>query len=230
VGHEIDYTIADFVADLRAPTPSVAAELVAKSEEELRQQLTSLLLRAQTVAQQNLRRTRATLEHVMANRVLREPQRLIKMWQQQLDDLMLQLEKAWLNSAHERTRHLQVLNKTLSRLNPRTRWQRLRTQLHTVQRRLEAAMHSRVALRRETLHRFGAMLNSLSPLGVLGRGYSICRDPATQRPVTSIAAVQPGQHVEVLLGDGQFTCTVDDIRKGEPDRGRTDFRTSFETP
>ncbi len=230
VGHEIDYTIADFVADLRAPTPSAAAELVAKSDEELRQQLTSLLLRAQTVGQQNLRYARATLERVMSNRVLREPQRLIKMWQQQTDDLMLQLEKAWQNSAHERTRRLQTLNKALIRLNPRTRWQRLRTHLHTLPHRLETAMQTRMALRRKILSGHGAMLNSLSPLAVLGRGYSICRDPATQRLITGIGAVQPGQHVEVLLGDGQFTCTVDDILKGDPDRGRTDFRTSLETP
>jgi exodeoxyribonuclease VII large subunit len=230
VGHEIDYTIADFVADLRAPTPSVAAELVATSEEELRQQLTSLVMRAQSVAQQTLRRTRGTLERVVTSRVLREPQRLIEMRQQQIDDLMLQLEKAWQNNAHECARRLQTLNRALIRLNPRTRWQRLRTRLHALPHRLETTLRSRLALRRETLHGLGAMLNSLSPLAVLGRGYSVCRHTVTQRLLTSIATIHPGQHVEVLLGDGQFTCTVDDVLKGEPDRGRSDFRTSLETP
>ena len=93
VGHEIDYTIADFVADLRAPTPSVAAELVVKSEEELRQPLQALLARMQTVTQHTLRHAHTALEHLMTCRILREPHRLVEARQQYVDDLLLQLDK-----------------------------------------------------------------------------------------------------------------------------------------
>ena len=106
VGHEIDYTIADFAADLRAPTPSVAAELVVKSEEELRQPLQALLARMQTVTQHTLRHARTALEHLMTCRVLREPHRLVEARQQYVDDLLLQLEKGWQNSVQERTRRV----------------------------------------------------------------------------------------------------------------------------
>src|SRR5262249_19728315 len=104
VGHEIDYTIADFVADLRAPTPSAAAEVVVKSEDELRRQLRALLARMQTVAQHTVRHAHTALDRLMTCRILREPHRLVEARQQYIDDLMLQLEKGWQNSCPERTR------------------------------------------------------------------------------------------------------------------------------
>jgi len=228
VGHEIDYTIADFVADLRAPTPSVAAELVVKSEEELRQPLQTLLARMQTVTQHTLRHAHTALEHLMTCRVLREPQRLVEARQQYVDDLLLQLEKGWQNGVQERTRRAHQAARTLTRLNPRLRWQRLGTHLHTLHHRLETAMRAHLTLSREQLNGLGSTLNSLSPLAVLGRGYSICRDPVTRRLATSTAAIHPGQQVEVLLSDGQLTCTVDAIHERESDGGRFDLRASLE--
>src|SRR5205809_641884 len=96
---------------------------------------------------------------------------------------------------------------------PRLRWQRLGTHLHTLQHRLDTAMRSRLTLHREQLNGLGSTLHSLSPLAVLGRGYSICRDPVTQRLATSTASVHPGQQVEVLLSDGDLTCTVNTIQQ-----------------
>ncbi len=228
VGHEIDYTIADFVADLRAPTPSAAAEVVVKSEDELRQQLQSLLARMQTVAQHTVRHAHTALDRLMTCRILREPHRLVEARQQYIDDLMLQLEKGWQNSCQERTRRVQQATKALVRLNPRVRWQRLRTNLHTLQHRLDTAMRAQLSLHREKLNGLGSTLHSLSPLAVLGRGYSICRDPRTQRLTTSTVGVQPGQQVEVLLSDGQLTCTVDEIHQRESGGGRFDLRASLE--
>lgn len=230
VGHEIDYTIADFVADLRAPTPSAAAEMVVKSADELRHQVNALLARMHMVVQHQIRQARTTLTRLLAVRVLRDPQRLIEAWQQQLDDLHLQLDKAWQDSVAERSKQLELATRGLTRLNPRMRWQRQWTHLNALQRRLETALRTRLNLRRETLHGLGGKLHSLSPLAVLGRGYSICRDPATQHVITSIAPVSPGQPVEVLLNDGQLTCTVGAVQKRDMDNGRTHFRTSPETP
>jgi exodeoxyribonuclease VII large subunit len=230
VGHEIDYTIADFVADLRAPTPSVAAEFVVKSEEELRQQLTSLVTRMHTILQHTLVRAQIALDYLTSCRSLREPHRLVETRQQQVDDLVLQLEKGWYNSLQERAKQQQHMTKALARLNPRLRWQRLRTHLHTLQHRLETATRSRFTLRRETLGGLSSRLHALSPLAILGRGYSICRDPVTQHLILSVIPVQSGQRVEVLLSDGQLTCTVEDIHKKELDHDRSDLRASLKTP
>ena len=229
VGHEIDYTIADFVADLRASTPSAAAELVVKSEDELQQQLTALLTRLHTTVRHTIERYRSTLDYLTVSRPLRQPHRLVGNLQQQVDDLALQLEKGCQNSLQERVRHLQTATRSLARLNPRVRWQRLDIHLNTLQRRLETAARSRLALRWETLSGLSNTLNSLSPLAVLGRGYSICRDPMTHHIISSITPVRSGQHVEVLLSDGQLTCTVEEIHQKEPNHGRPDLRAGFET-
>jgi len=230
VGHEIDYTISDFVADLRASTPSAAAELVVKSEEELQQHLTSSVARMRAVVRYNLERSRTAYERLTSSRPLREPYHFVETLQQQVDDLILQLDKGWQNSAQERINRLQTVTRDLSRLNPRVRWQRLYAHLNTLQHRLETAARSRMTLRWETLSGISNILQSLSPLSVLGRGYSICRDPATQALISSTALVHSGQQVEVLLQDGQLTCTVDDINREEPNHGRSDLRASSETP
>jgi exodeoxyribonuclease VII large subunit len=219
VGHEIDHTIADFAADLRAPTPSAAAELVAKSEEELRHQLASLVARMHAVVQYTMQRCRMTLEHVTSYRVLRDPYRLVETLQQQVDDLVLQLEKGWGNNFQERRKQLQNAERALARLNPRVRWQQLHAQVNALQHRLETAMHSRFTLRSETLGGLSSRLHALSPLSILGRGYSICRDPVTHHLITSIVPLHSGQRVEVHLSDGQLTCTVEDIHRREPEDG-----------
>ena len=230
VGHEIDYTIADFVADLRAPTPSAAAELVVKSEEELRQQLTSLLARMHATVRHTVERSQSAFERLITYRSLRDPHRLVETLQQQVDDLTLQLEKGWQNSTQEHAKRLQMAITSLAKLNPRVRWQRLYTHLHALQHRLESVARSRLALRWEMLSGLSNTLHSLSPLAVLGRGYSICRDPVTQHVISSVTALGPGQHAEVLLSDGHITCTVDDVYRKEPNHGRFDLRASFETP
>lgn len=214
IGHEIDYTIADFVADLRASTPSVAAELVVKSAAELRQQVTALVARMQTVVRHTLLQAHTAQDHLLASRPFRDPRRLVETRQQQVDDLLLQLDKGWQNIDQDARKRLQLLAKALIRLNPRWRWQRQWADLQTLRRRLDATMRTRLTLRRETLHGLGGTLHSLSPLAVLGRGYSLCRDAASQRLLTSVALTHPGQHIEVILQDGQLACTIDDMQQG----------------
>ncbi len=220
VGHEIDHTIADFAADLRAPTPSAAAELVAKSEDELRHQLAALVARMHAVVQHKLQRSGMALEHLTSSRSLRDPHRLVETLQQQADDFALQLEKGWGNSFQERIRRLQNAAQALVRLNPRIRWQQLHAQVSTLQHRLETAMHSRFTLRGETLGGLSSRLHALSPLSVLGRGYSICRDSVTKHLMTSVVPARLGQRVEVHLSDGQLICAVEDIHRREPEHGR----------
>jgi exodeoxyribonuclease VII large subunit len=166
----------------------------------------------------------------MSSRPLREPYHFVETLQQQVDDLVLQLDKGWQNNVQERIKRLQTATRDLARLNPRVRWQRLYAHLNTLQHRLGTAARSRMTLRWETLSGISNILQSLSPLSVLGRGYSICRDSTTQTLISSTALVHSGQQVEVLLQDGQLICTVDDINRKEPNHGPSNVRTSSETP
>jgi exonuclease VII large subunit len=182
------------------------------------------------VVRYNLERSRTAYERLASSRPLREPYHFVETLQQQVDDLILQLDKGWQNSAQERIKRLQTATRDLAKLNPRVRWQRLYAHLNTLQHRLETAARSRLTLRWETLGGMSNTLQSLSPLSELGRGYGICRDLTTQTLISSTALVHSGQQVEVLLQDGQLTCTVDDINREEPTHGRSDVRTSSETP
>ena len=213
VGHETDTTIADFVADLRAPTPSAAAELVVKSADELNQQARALLARMHAVVQHTLARSRTALDHLSSSRPFRAPYRSVQARQQQVDDLMLQLDKAWVNDVQARARRLDDAAKGLERSNPRWRWQRQHKHLDIQRRRLETVARSRLSLSQQTLLGLGGKLDSLSPLAILARGYGICRDAATQRLITRAAPVRPGQRVELVLRDGQLACTVDDVQE-----------------
>ena len=215
IGHETDTTIADFVSDLRAPTPSAAAELVVKSAEELNQQVKALLARLHAVVQHTLTRSTTALEHLALSRPFRAPYRSVQARQQQVDDLMLQLDKAWVNDMQGRSRRLENAAKGLDRSNPRWRWQRQHAHLDIQRRRLETVARSRVNLSRQTLRGLGGKLHSLSPLAVLARGYGICRDAATQQLITRAAPVQRGQRVELVLRDGQIACTVDDVQENQ---------------
>jgi exodeoxyribonuclease VII large subunit len=176
-----------------------------------------------TVVQSRHTQAQQSLTHLFNSRPLREPHRFVETLQQQVDDLTLQLEKGWQNSSQERAKYLQHATRSLARLNPRVRWQRLYTHLTTLERRLQNAAKSRLTRRGETLGGLSSRLHALSPLAVLGRGYSLCRDPISRQLVSRTARVHAGQQIEVLLQDGQLICTVDDIDSKEPDYGRSDI-------
>jgi exonuclease VII large subunit len=101
------------------------------------------------VVRYNLERSRTAYERLTSSRPLREPYHFVETLQQQVDDLVLQLDKGWQNNAQERIKRLQTVTRDLARLNPRVRWQRLYAHLNTLQHRLETAARSRMTLRWE---------------------------------------------------------------------------------
>jgi exodeoxyribonuclease VII large subunit len=163
VGHETDVTIADFVADLRAPTPSAAAELAAAQREEL---------------------------------CLR------------LDELAARAEGAVMAMLAARERHVQMLSRHLALLNPAAQIGRQRERLAALSRRLEAWWEMARRRRRERLGLLAGKLESLSPLAILGRGYSICFSLPERAILTRAADVAPGAEVAVRLHEGELKCVV----------------------
>lgn len=181
VGHEIDFTIADFVADLRAPTPSAAAELVAKSSIELAGTL-SRLQRALAIAfrmglAQRFDRVRT------AQRLLVDPRRRIEDATLRCDDLIDRLERAVFEDIDRTQMSLQLVS------------ERLATRM---QRRLEAA--------RTRFGRAGVAMHSLSPLKVLDRGYAIASTKGAA--ITSVAALKVGDEIDVRLSKGRLTAKI----------------------
>ncbi len=169
VGHEPDVTISDFVADVRASTPSNAAEIAVPDAVELAAQLSGARAHMLQVLRQSLQLRRQTLQTFSESRILR---------------------------------------------NPAAAVQDKRMELDLLHRKLTGLAQADLARRRQQFAALAASLDALSPLKVLGRGYSVAKD-TTGQLLRSIEQTEVGQAITVTLGDGSLDCTVDGIRKGE---------------
>jgi exodeoxyribonuclease VII large subunit len=208
VGHEVDVTIADFVADVRAPTPSAAAELVVREKHALVDGLLDLRSRLEGAVRRRFARERERAASLAGRRVLTDPARPLREFERRVDDAVRRLEHAARATLRRTAHRLDVDVAGLRAGSPFTRLATGRQRLENVDGRLRGGM-SRTLVHSQ--HRLGTLvgrLDSLSPLAVLGRGYSLARTPAGE-VVRDAARVVPGDAVEVLLGRGSLDCRVE---------------------
>jgi exodeoxyribonuclease VII large subunit len=187
VGHEIDFTIADFVADLRAATPSAAAEIITEGVFASRDFVLGTLPRLQQLTRRKLDRETKTLDSLTGRLSRLHPRRQLNDSLQRLDDLQESLLYR-LKSA--------VQARSLMAANLTGRFQRAR---------LTTALKSR----REALRQLEKRLNALGPEQVLARGYSITQDDATGAVLRSAAAVKPGQKLRTRLAQGEIKSAAE---------------------
>ena len=213
VGHETDFTIADFVADLRAPTPSGAAELVVREKLEVIRAVNDLYERLclGMARQMDLRRERVS--GLARRRVLTEPGRVLREWTRRLDDGAARLHAA--ARAHHRglAHRAELATNALSSQHPLARISSGAAVLAQLRGRLGASASHRATVSR---HRFSAAvgrLQTLSPLAVLGRGYSLTRLLPSGTVVRSAAQVRGGDAIEILLADGALGARVTDVKE-----------------
>ena len=189
VGHEVDFTIADFVADLRAPTPSAAAELVVREKHAV----------VDTLAQ-----LRARLERSAA-RPLRDLERRV-------DELTAGLRRAMRGEVRRASHRVVLATRALRASDPVARVINDRHRLEGLESRLIASVTRRCDRARLRLRTAAGRLDSLSPLAVLGRGYSLTRAPSGEF-VRSTRQVNVGDEVRVLLHEGSLDARVTATRK-----------------
>ncbi len=192
VGHEIDFTISDLVADLRAPTPSAAAEMLVQSQAELVRRLGSLGVRLVRAGRQMLARRRDRVE--MARRGLSDPRRRLADLRLELDELSGRSERCLRRSLRQREQALAGLRSRLERLRDR----------------LQGAGRDILRGRRSRLRELRAGLVALGPLSVLGRGYALVSDQ-DGRIVRNSAQVERGQLLDLRLARGRLRGRVEDI-------------------
>jgi exodeoxyribonuclease VII large subunit len=208
VGHEVDFTIADFAADLRAATPSAAAELVLRSQEELAARVGHALAGLSRAARMLLTESRARVERAGQSRALANVESRLRESLQTLDDLNGRLGRAGmalLESARGRHR---VLQQRLSPRSLRVEVQARRERLSGVISVMARAVRARTLESRERLGRSAGMLQTLSPLGVLERGYAICHDAETGAVLRVASPHLEGRDVRVRLSRGALLCRV----------------------
>ena len=213
VGHETDFTIADFVADLRAPTPSAAAELVVREKLQVARALVTLYESLKQAMADRLERERERVEALGKRRVLTDAARALRDLYRRVDDLTTRLTRAVRGSERQATHRLSLARNALRSLNPVARIANGTVLLAQLRGRLaSAAVHSVKVSR----HRFDAAvgrLDSLSPLAVLGRGYSLTRLLPSGAIVRSAAQTRPGDAVEILLHQGALEARVERLKE-----------------
>jgi exodeoxyribonuclease VII large subunit len=219
VGHEIDYTIADFVADLRAPTPSAAAELVVRSKAEWEAEIYHLTQRLQRAMHQRLDSLRVRLGASQQRRVLKDPWDPLHALGQRLDELHTRLGRSMRLHVQRLDDAVVRSESALAHLSPLLTISLLRQRLTALEQRCRTAQRTRVQRQREEVQRLAATLQALSPLAVLARGYSICRVSPAGQVIREATAVTPGTPVDITLWQGSLRCTVDAVLTKGSDHG-----------
>lgn len=207
VGHETDVSIADFVADVRAPTPSAAAELLAPDSSELLQRLHNLQRRLVLHMQGRLARERLRLDGV--SKRLRHPGERLRQQAQRLDDLDMRLRRAFNQQLASQRERLARLDARLAAQHPGRSLALLRQRLDGLAERLPRAMQGQLRNQRQRLGALAGQLQIVSPLATLGRGYSILLDERGQA-VRSAVQTQPGQRLKARLSEGELDVRVED--------------------
>lgn len=208
IGHETDFTIADFVADLRAPTPSAAAELITEAQHRIAEHLGNLATRLERGMRFQFLHARQKLSQVPASRTEARITATLRRLQQRLDDATQSQTNALTGTLRSLRRHVDELSATILRHDPRQRLAHARQHCAAGATRLDRAMERSLHTERARLQSLGARLHALSPLAVLDRGYALVLDEHGAL-IRSAHRVIPGQRVSTRMSDGAFTSRVE---------------------
>jgi len=208
VGHEVDFTIADFVADLRAPTPSAAAEMVSGAREDLRAGVNYLRGRLYQSMRRGLVRRRLQLERLANNRAFTVAPNKIRDLEQRFDENTLRMIQAMQRLTDGARHRERMLDARLKGLDLRRLIARKKDLLARNSQELITAVRVRLHSERARFELAVGKIDALSPLGILKRGFALCRD-ARGAIVKKAVDVSPGDRVRVTLGSGELDCRVE---------------------
>ncbi len=205
VGHEVDFSIADMVADHRAPTPSAAAELLSPDQLEWQQRLQATQKSLVRLIQRKLADAVTKLSHLRQR--LKHPGTQLREQAQRVDDLEQRLLLAQKNLLQRHHSRLALLESQLMARSPLPRLQQLQRDAQLWRKRLDAAMHLQLQHCANRLAHLAQMLDSLSPLGTLQRGYAIVTD-SSGNVIRDASKISIGAEVEARLASGRLGLTV----------------------
>jgi len=208
IGHEVDFTIADFAADQRAPTPSAAAALVCPDQVELSKSVDALCRRLSTRVTGRVENSRQMVQWLNKRLSQQHPGQRLRLQAQRLDELDQRLHRVMASQLRHGGARLAELRARLHRHTPAPRLRQLQADHADLRHRLITGL--RVAMRARHQHLSAVMrtLDTVSPLATLSRGYAIVLREPDQHVVKSTTDVAPGQRVQARLAKGRLLCNV----------------------
>jgi exodeoxyribonuclease VII large subunit len=219
VGHETDVTIADFVADLRAPTPSAAAELVVARKDEVQARIDRLSQRLDSGQRSRLHRLEARLRSLETRPGYGGFHGRVLMRSRRATELTTDLRDAMMAGLDTRARRHRALRAALDTFDLRHRLAAVRARLQAATSALDAGVSRRRMRLEGRLGSAAARLDSLSPLAVLGRGYAVAWDDSRTHVLRRASDTAPGETVRVRLHEGELRCDVREIIGGTNGNG-----------
>ncbi len=225
VGHETDFTLTDFAADYRAPTPTAAAQRVVPDRQEWLHRLGQLARRLDRAFHNALRHAQTLLQRLAERRFLRDPMSLFNEQRQTLDNLQWRLDRAFQQVLLQKRQQVLQYQHRLETLSPKAQLTRWRERWQRYANALQFAADRLLHLKAERLQRVEVQLRALNPYSVLERGYALVRDAASGRVLFRAQQLNAGSAVEIVFADGTAQATVNEVvTKDEPANGeRTDL-------
>jgi exodeoxyribonuclease VII large subunit len=214
IGHETDFTIADFVADHRAPTPSAAAEIVICTRESLLEQIDLCRLKVAQALRYQLAIASRDLHQRIGERATTLIGRTLARRSQRVDEADLQLRRFGEQKLEAVQRRHEALSRRLHDCNMQLRFERSRHRLELLSEHLSQAWTTKICNIQRKMEEARAYLHQLSPLAVLGRGYAIV-EGARGQVLRSAAETSAGEPLKIRLRTGELEATVSAVRKGD---------------
>ena len=215
VGHEVDFSIADFVADLRAPTPSAAAELLVPDAQTTLRHLRQLQQRLATLQQRRLQALGQRIDHQLARLQSQRPQARLARDRERLAHLQHRLLVVLREQRQRQRARLDRLHARLLSRHPQQRLALQQRQLAEQWQRLRQAIARQLERKRHALQETARTLHAVSPLATLERGYAILFD-AEGKVLRSALGVQPGNELRARLADGELALLADKREPSKP--------------
>lgn len=217
VGHEVDFTIADFVADLRAPTPSGAAELVVPDQCEWLRSIAAISARLVSLGRHNLENRAQMLDWLTRRLTQSSPAATVARQSAWLRNLHLVMAAAMRHDLTKRESGIERIRSRLLQQSPALLLQSRVARLNTLRQRLETASRERLQRSRSQFNIAQRGLNSVSPLATLERGYAIVTDSSSGRILRDASKISKGAEISARLGTGSVDATVIGIHAGIDD-------------
>ncbi len=210
IGHEIDYTISDFVADLRAPTPSAAIELAVPLLEDIEEDLAALTIQSLENVLGMIDDYRDQLRYLMDRRFFREPHQILETSSQRLDELSQRLFRGLDQGLVIQKQKFKNMIHQLLQATPEKNLIHWKERQIDLNHRMVQKMQSQIKLAQKQFEGLAQNLNSLSPLSVLDRGYSITINKKTGKVIKTSQTIKKADSLEIRLSKGKLNCTVDE--------------------
>lgn len=209
IGHEVDFTIADMVADFRAATPTAAAEMISPDQNELRSRLQYNVVHLRNIMARKLSHQNQQLSW-LAQR-LQHPGRRIQDLSQRVDDLQLRMSHAQANHLWHISMNINLLKEKLTKLHPGQAILMRRQRLGYLSHQLKQCTDQLLKAKQSRFSQATRTLNAVSPLATLERGYAIVSDVMNGNILRDAHQIKTGDTVQAKLHQGKIQCTVDDV-------------------